>query len=105
MELKGKLKEDFEKWFIEYIENTLKGKREEYVKDRYMLEGFYELTNSMQWGVIQSFADSVGCIIDIKTKTDISQGSLYFYIKIHKIRLTMPFATRAEAREEPRARA
>lgn len=55
MELTGKCKEDFEKWFLinHYTEvNT--------ITDKEKLSAFYSLHQSMQYGVYVDYFDSVG---------------------------------------------
>ena len=61
MKLTGKCKEDFEKWFEVNPENNegLSDIQVRYVKQS-QLEIFKGLPDSMQFGVIVDFADSVG---------------------------------------------
>ena len=60
MELTGKAKVDFEKWFDDTHKHTmlLWGESVENT-------GFYELTDSMKYGVYVDWFDSVGIVIDI----------------------------------------
>jgi len=52
--MKGKAKEQFEKWF-----NT------HHVYEHFGLATFKELPESFQWGVIQDWADSLGYLIEV----------------------------------------
>ena len=52
MNLTGKCKQDFEAWFNKGVTDNSYG--------TYLLGRFYGLPISMQFGVIQDFADSVG---------------------------------------------
>lgn len=56
MKLTGKAKEKFAIWFTKWYNPTEKG---------YSLETFYVLPESMQWGVIQDWADSMGYILGL----------------------------------------
>lgn len=61
MELKGKCKIDFDKWFYAQCVN---GSHLDSLHDNEYFK-FWKLTDSMQFGVIQDFADSVGIGISI----------------------------------------
>jgi hypothetical protein len=54
MKLTGKCKEDFEKWF-----------RRINLKNNWLLNSFYKLPQSMQYGVLIDFFDSVGIKIHL----------------------------------------
>jgi len=54
MKLTGKCKEDFEKWYIKDL-----------VEKELALEEFYNSSDSMQYGVLVDFSDSVGMEICI----------------------------------------
>ena len=59
MKLTRKCKEDFDKWFeLNYEAIGLRS-----IDDYFYLEGFYELPESMQYGVYVDFIDS--CDIDL----------------------------------------
>jgi hypothetical protein len=54
--MKGKAKELFEKWYnenYEFVEIPS-------IDDSFCIDTFYDLPASMQWGVYQDFADSMG---------------------------------------------
>jgi hypothetical protein len=54
--MKGKAKELFEKWYnenYEFVEIPS-------IDDSFCIDTFYDLPASMQWGVYQDFADSLG---------------------------------------------
>tara|TARA_R110002051_G_scaffold308116_1_gene379534 strand:- start:24196 stop:24513 length:318 start_codon:yes stop_codon:yes gene_type:complete len=62
MKLTGKCKEDFEKWLFRWLEINIAEVGE--TPDQSDIDHFYTFPNSMQWGVIQDFADSVDIDID-----------------------------------------
>jgi len=67
MELTGKCKEDFEKWFIETDKgNPIKSWISEDLGLIYLQTMFSVLPQSMQYGVYVDFFDSVGIIIDMR---------------------------------------
>jgi len=87
--MKGKCKEEFDKWYgLNYEAISLRS-----IDDYFYIDGFYELPDSMQYGVIEDFFDSVGIVINIvKTQnfdwryiTDLDGGE-YFdeYFKTRK---------------------
>jgi hypothetical protein len=49
MELTGKAKEKFQIWYLKSIDN-----------DKYVVTRFFDIPKSMQWGVYQDWADSLG---------------------------------------------
>ena len=60
--MKGKAKELFEKWYsasnaIAHLDNI--------APSTYSMKAFYSLHSSMQWGVIQDWADSVGSYVNV----------------------------------------
>ncbi|MCP4053732.1 MAG: hypothetical protein GY739_11835 [Mesoflavibacter sp.] len=70
MKLTGKAKIEFEKWLIDshdtsHNKNVLNGKI-----GQSFSECFYKLTESMQYGVLIDFFDSVGIIIDTQPFMD-----------------------------------
>ena len=71
MNLTGKCKKDFEEWFN-------KGVADKTSYGTYLLGRFYGLHLSMQFGVIQEFADSVG--YDMITEASILQDKYWFTI-------------------------
>ena len=59
--MKGKCKEEFDKWYgLNYEAISLRS-----IDDYFYIDGFYELPDSMQYGVIEDFFDSVGITIII----------------------------------------
>ena len=56
MRLTGEAKEHFEKWYVKTIEIV----EMESIDDSFDINGFYDLPQSMQFGVIQDWADSMG---------------------------------------------
>jgi hypothetical protein len=77
MKLTGKAKQDFEKWFVVNAENYegLSFSQITIVKD-YQLDLFNQLTDSMQWGVLVDWGDSVGITISVRRKTSINKFSI-----------------------------
>jgi hypothetical protein len=71
MELTGKCKEDFEKWY----NNPLV----EHVGLRRLPQWFYTLTESMQYGVYVDFFDSVGIFCEDRRYTDINMAWVVKY--------------------------
>jgi len=62
MELTGKCKEDFEKWLFSSINNWV---IDEITHQEYYGENmFYQLPESMQYGVYVDFFDSVGMYVE-----------------------------------------
>tara|TARA_R110000851_G_scaffold297670_1_gene452984 strand:- start:205 stop:519 length:315 start_codon:yes stop_codon:yes gene_type:complete len=58
MELTGKAKEQFEKWYLErYFKKLIPLSMQEKFA---ILDSFDEIYNAMKWGVYQDFADSLG---------------------------------------------
>jgi hypothetical protein len=74
MKLTGKCKEDFEKWFTD--SDNHKGFDEEQIAlDRkYRLNLFYQLTQSMKYGVYVDFFDSVEDKTRIRILPRVSRG-------------------------------
>jgi len=62
MKLTGKAKEQFEKWF--------KFKWREKGSASIGLAKFYSLPNSMQWGVYEDWADSIGVELEVNRYQD-----------------------------------
>jgi len=67
MELTGKAKKDFEKWYRNYIGNH-KGRN-------LLIDGTYnsffkKLPQSMQYGIFVDFFDSVGMMIELQVHVD-----------------------------------
>ena len=66
MKLTGKAKEEFEKWYDKML---IQFKKDNPKKLSWMLLArYFDLPESMQFGVYQDFADSVGIEINIKKK-------------------------------------
>ena len=96
MELTGKCKEDFEKWFILDFNNRIPA----YLETKYAhedLKEFSTFNDSMQYGVYVDFFDSVGirleCIYD-------SYSSNEWYVGINCISQKGSFKLRTDARTE-----
>jgi hypothetical protein len=101
MELTGKAKEQFEEWYeLNYEAIGLPS-----IDDEFYLSGFYELPDSMQFGVYVDFADSVGMLIDTDVVWEVIalNENVYEYTIKNKQELLVlgdGFAyTRREARE------
>jgi len=75
--LKGQAREDFEKWFISYIDKQLAHNRDEWNEGEELLSNFYELPFSMQYGVLVDWFDSVG--IDFGRNLD---GGYWVYCRL-----------------------
>ena len=93
MVLTGKAKVDFEKWYLRTFWKTKKGGQAVAIIDKGIigLLRFYLLPESMQFGVYQDFADSVGILVP-----SISNGWECFYVT-DKGNMQL-FKTRPEAR-------
>ena len=77
MELTGKCKEEFEKWYFKnYVKTTKK------FKDLYpheysdIYDWFYNLQESMKYGVLEDYFDSVGAYVEI---LQIDQGKEFYW--------------------------
>ncbi len=96
MKLTGKAKEQFEAWYLKLI----RVQREDYNKfdDYTIIKKFYRSIQSMQWGVIQDFADSLG--YDIIAESTTAQDKYWFtiYTLPESITEEKMFDTRQEAR-------
>jgi len=66
MRLTGKAKKLFEEWFVKNID--------------YDIHSFYRLPESMQFGVYQDWADSLGYELYVDKNTPISFGWGLFYL-------------------------
>lgn len=105
MELKGKCKIDFEKWCMrsEYGCKMYNGKYLSFDLDGNDIY-FNDLPDSMQFGIIQDFADSVGS--KFHTSEALSGGGYHGSILIHNNTATSiigsikPHKARTEARTE-----
>jgi hypothetical protein len=91
MELTGKCKEDFEKWYLKGVHNE-----ENY--HRHVITSFYSKSESMQYGVYVDFFDSVGLTIELSPSNFCS----VFYVYLNKN--TVP-ATTCRTRPEARTQA
>ena len=96
MELTGKAKVDFEKWFDDTHKHTmlLWGESVENT-------GFYELTDSMKYGVYVDWLDSVGIVICIEVWGNVNVKGLntdYFKVEIDYVEVADYLDTRPEAR-------
>ena len=100
MKLTGKAKEEFEMWFIIKgmywsVPCSCSG-----IKPDPTAEDFYDLPKSMQWGVYQDWADSLG--YDVFVESSIEQDRYWFTVwsqdeKYEHLRDSY-YATREEAR-------
>jgi len=61
MRLTGEAKEKFEKWYLKTIEIV----EMESIDESFDINGFYDLPQSMQFGVLQDWADSMGYEINV----------------------------------------
>lgn len=88
--MKGQVKELFDEW---YVKNA--GYSEKFL----VMEWFFELTESMQWGVLQDFYDSKGFYISQKAEG--YKPIWYDYIIKHglEVEFSRHFKTRPEARK------
>lgn len=92
MKLSGNCKKQFEKWYYEKM-----------IYSKWWSEDtFYSLPESMQWGVYQDFADSIGVRIDIVVFYDRMLGYVRGYeVKVNDMDIFKNgdcFETRQEAR-------
>lgn len=89
--MKGKCKELFEKWYYKKM-----------IYSKWWNEDvFYKLPESMQWGVIQDFADSLG--YEVSTFLALSDLSKYGWdITIHEKDMVAFRATYFKTRQEAR---
>ncbi len=103
MKLEGKCRGDFSKWYIEEVRND-----PEKLLGATNYEWFLLLTESMRWGVIIDFADSVGVTIIIDSDWNFNtlgeSACQTFEYYIHKnineeAEYESGFKTRPEARE------
>ena len=67
MELTGKCKEEFEKWYLQNI-TELEIEIDSCYHSELDIEMFYKLPKSMRYGVYVDFFDSVGVVIDIDSE-------------------------------------
>ena len=107
MELTGKCKQDFEKWFIENDKgNPLKSWVSEDLGLIYLQSSWYHLPQSMQYGVYVDFFDSVGIRINVEPFEVLvadKEGFRYWWTmyrgsKILQSNLPLGHLTRQEAR-------
>ena len=87
MELTGKCKKEFDKWFNNRLFTSLE----------YLHKVFYNTSESMQYGVYVDFFDSVDIFIQIETRIFDKEHPCYIYSKTVYNRVGI-FKTRAEAR-------
>lgn len=80
MKLNGKAKELFEEWFNHGLEDWGDG------YGHYLIEKFYKEHPSLQWGVLQDWADSLGieCVVEY---WDESSFAYWVHAQGGKIRL------------------
>ena len=95
MKLTGKCREDFENWLAEIAFNEFIKSDEPEFNGEEVVELFWVSPDSMKWGVIQDFADSVG--IDLKVIKLVSSNEFWTEFKN---KLIVGFETRNEARIE-----
>jgi hypothetical protein len=94
MKLTGKCKEDFEEWMLLNNKELLKYSEERYSEVIDMSQLFKYLTDSMQYGVLVDFFDSVG--IDVRVNSlDFPLTNNFMYSVDGKVKYT---ETRQEAR-------
>jgi hypothetical protein len=88
MKLTGKCKEDFEKWYIKDL-----------VEKELALEEFYNSSDSMQYGVLVDFFDSVGVNIEVWIEYQVGGVLIDFYaVLVNDENISGGFETRQEAR-------
>ena len=102
MTLTGKAKEEFEKWFANELERT-EQKLTELGRVHVVDEFYTRITESMQWGVYQDWADSLGHRLDVTVFYDQMLG----YVRGYEVKVNDKdiyrggdvFETREEARD------
>ena len=77
MKLTGQAKEKFEEWFI-HKSDIPQCYDDCFVEFESVLDTFYNLPESMQWGVYQDFADSLG--YDLKLTFNVSLQEYFAYL-------------------------
>ncbi len=92
MNLTGKAKKDFEKWYeLNHEAIVLRS-----IDDEFHLEGFYELPESMQFGVLVDFFDSAGVVMEFDNFGD----TWVSYINGDPTHPIFYWPTRQEARKQ-----
>ena len=94
MELTGKCKVDFEKWFTRNDNHKGFDEHQVALDVKYRLKVFYQLYDSMQYGVYVDFFDSVGVFININTY---DYGGRYFQYSVDDLMPDTVFYKRSEA--------
>jgi hypothetical protein len=97
MKLTGKCKKEFEKWF-----------RRINIKNNWLLNSFYKLPQSMQYGVFVDFFDSVGIHIQLTPYFDsVTKVMLWFFTLENKrcVHLNSHLENKAKTRPEARTKA
>jgi hypothetical protein len=97
MKLTGKCKEGFEEWMLINNKELVKYSEERYSEVIDMSQLFKYLTDSMQYGVLVDFYDSVGVFIQIETRIFDKEHPCYIYSETVYNRVGL-FKTRHEAR-------
>ena len=101
MILTGKCKQDFEEWFNKGVTDKLS-------YGTYLLGRFYGVPLSMQFGVIQEFADSVKICVTVQPIDDwnwwgfdvILEDSMSpFFVAFDSVIIGKEYASRQEAQE------
>ena len=93
MQLEGKCKELFEEWLYN-VRGTYPIIASLETEDK---NGFYFLTDSMQWGVYQDFFDSIGFYIGIDTLY-IKEFRVFVIVGTDEMWMDNRYETRPEAR-------
>ena len=75
MELTGKCKDDFEKWYLKDMDID----EDEFFNGDTILSLFYSERESMQYGVYVDFFDSVGILIENGIVWEIESSSINIY--------------------------
>lgn len=98
MMLTGKAKEMFEEWALKQDFIYMWDVPYDIVNDE--PKSFYQLPESMQWGVYQDWADSIGVELSIATNGIVKEfgGETEFYTTVDRQYVASRLKTRKEAR-------
>ncbi len=92
----GKAKEQFEKWIMKSMNDTSYPSAY-----RSYIDWLYDLPQSMQWGVIQDFADSLGIRLDVCAEYTLQIDYNKFLYKIHSHKVVdLPYYPYKESQYE-----
>lgn len=98
MELEGKAKEAFEKWYLSIL--NLNNDEYQYLYCGLNLDQFYNLRLNMQWGVYVDFFSYKGIEVDVFS-AKIYEDKYYASIDVGiKEEFEAQYSTRHQAREE-----